>query len=166
MEPLDEDIQRRSREYAEQHALRYERRLGFGKDGTVWSTHRQTAVKVFGRQDPLRREAAAYQRLAERGVLDVRGHAVPQVMIVDTTLLVIEMTIVMPPFVLDFASAFLDDEAPIYPDDVLAEWVEGKRDEFGVHWPRASLVLASLRGLGIHMTDVHLGNIGFRIEEP
>ncbi len=161
MEPLDEDIQRRSREYAERHALRYERRLGFGKDGTVWSTNRQTAVKVFGREEPFRREAAAYGRLAERGVLDVHGHAVPQVERVDKNLLVIEMTIVMPPFVLDFASAFLDDEAPIFPDDVLAEWVDDKREEFGTNWPKASAVLAALRGLGIQLTDVHPGNIGF-----
>lgn len=77
MDPFDEDILRRALEYAERWMLRFDRRLGFGKDGTVWETDQQTALKVFRHSDPFRREAAAYARLAERGVLDVNGHRVP-----------------------------------------------------------------------------------------
>ncbi len=161
MDPLDEDILRRSQEYAERYALHLDRRLGFGKDGTVWETDRQTALKVFRHADPIRREVAAYARLAERGVLDVNGHRVPQVERVDDGLLAIEMTIVQPPFVLDFASAYLDHAAPEFPEEVMEESRTRKSEEFGSNWPRAAGVLAALRRLGIDMTDVHPGNIGF-----
>jgi hypothetical protein len=152
---------RRSQEYAQRFALRLDRRLGFGKDGTVWETDRQTALKVFRHADPFRRELAAYGRLQERGVLDVNGHHVPQLVRMDDQLLVIEMTIVQPPFVLDFASAYLDEHAPTFPDEVMEEWLARKTEEFGLHWPQAVSILAALRRHGIHMTDVHPGNIAF-----
>lgn len=161
MDPLDEGMLRRSQEYAKRYGLSINRRLGFGKDGTVWETDRATALKVFRHADPFRREAAVYARMAERGVLDVNGHRVPQVERVDDGLLAIEMTIVQPPFVLDFASAYLDHAAPEFPEDVMEEWRVRKREEFGSNWPRAEGVLAELRRLGIHMTDVHPGNIQF-----
>jgi hypothetical protein len=161
MDPLNEDMLRRSQEYAQRYGLTLDRRLGFGKDGTVWETNRATALKVFQHADPFRREVAAYQRLAERGVLDLNGHRVPQVERVDERLLALEMTIVQPPFVLDFASAYLDQAAPEFPEDVMEEWLARKREEFGSKWAKASGVLAALRQLGIHMTDVHPGNIQF-----
>jgi hypothetical protein len=161
MDPLDEGILRRSGEYAKHYALRLDRRLGFGKDGTVRATDRATALKVFRHADPFRRGVAAYVRLAEHRVLDVNGHRVPQVERLDNGLLAIELTIVQPPFVLDFASAYLDDAAPEFPEDVKEEWLTRKREEFGSNWPRAAGVLAALRRIGIHMTDVHPGNIGF-----
>jgi len=47
-------------------------------------------------------------------------------------------------------------------DEVMEEWHERKRKEFGSkNWPKARGILAVLRRYGIHMTDVHLGNIGF-----
>lgn len=116
---------------------------------------------MFRQADPFRREAAAYARLAERGVLDVRGHQVPQVERVDVELLAIEMTIVQPPFVLDFASAYLDRAVEEFPEDVMDEWMTRKREDFGSNWPRAVSVLIALRHIGIHMTDVHPGNIRF-----
>ena len=71
------------------------------------------------------------------------------------------MTIVQPPFVLDFASAYLDDAAPVFPEYVMTEWLAQKQEEFGPHWLHAAVVLAGLRKHGIHMTDVHPGNITF-----
>lgn len=161
MDPLDEDMLRRSREYAQCHALRPDRRLGFGKDGTVWKTDRGMALKVFRHVEPFQREVAAYARLAERGALDVNGHRTPQVERVDAELLAIEMTIVARPFVLDFASAYLDGDAPEFPEQVMEEWLVHKKEEFGSNWPKAVGVLAALRRLGVHMTDVHPGNIAF-----
>lgn len=161
MDPLDEDILRRSQRYTQRYALSLDRRLGFGKDGTVWETDRGTALKVFRHVDPFRREVATYARLAEHGVLDVNGHRVPQVERVDGEFLGIEMSIVQAPFVLDFASAYLDHAAPEFPEDVIEEWLTHKQEIFGSNWPRTASVLATLRRFGIHMTDVHPGNIGF-----
>ena len=79
MVPMDEDISRRAKQYAMRFGITLDRRLGFGKDGTVWETNRHTALKIFRESDPFRREISAYDRLAERGILDVNGHRVPQV---------------------------------------------------------------------------------------
>lgn len=160
MDPLNEDMLRRASEYCEQYALTRDRRLGAGKDGSVWATQRDSAVKCFHRPEPYRREVAAYRRLAEQDVVAVLGHAVPQVIRIDDVRLVIEMTIVRPPFVLDFASVWLD-EPPQFPPEILEAWEQERMEQFGDRWGQAVGVLAALRRLGLHMTDVHPGNIGF-----
>jgi hypothetical protein len=161
MLPVDEDIMRRVREFALRCGLTLHSRLGFGKDGSVWESDQDSAIKVFRSAIPYRRELAAYRRLAEHSVVQVAGCAVPQLLRTDEELLVIEMTIVVPPFVLDFASAYLDDDAPEFSEEVLAEWLADKQEEFGDRWPRAASVLHALRRLGIHMTDVHPANFNF-----
>lgn len=155
---------RRASEYCELHSLTQDIRLGFGKDGAVWQTQRRTAVKCFRRKEPYQREVAAYRRLEQQGVQSVLGHAVPQVIRVDDVRLVIEMTIVRPPFVLDFASVWLD-APPQFPPEILEAWEQERMEQFGDRWPQAVGVLAALRRLGLHMTDVHPGNIGFDDEE-
>lgn len=130
----------------------------------VWQTNQRTAVKVFRRSEPFEREHAAYQRLSERGIIEIRGHQVPQLIRLDHELLAIEMTIVERPFLLDFGSAYLDLAAPEFPEEIMQEWLARKMDEFGPNWSRAASILVALRELGIHMTDVHPGNIGF-VEE-
>lgn len=141
------------------------RRLGFGKDGTVWLTTTATALKVYERQYAFDQELAVYQRLADHGITNVHGHAVPQLTIADPVLGVIEMTTVEPPFLLDFASARLDEPVD-FPEDVLEEWRQSKREEFGPDWPQVIAILRALERLGIYMTDVHAGNIRFRNDPP
>ncbi len=161
MFPLDDDIVRRAREFAQRHALAIHSRLGFGKDGSVWETDQDSAVKAFRSSIPYRRELAAYDRLLEREIVQVAGCAVPVLLRSDDVLMVIEMTIVTPPFVLDFASAYLDGDAPQFSEEVLAEWLADKQEEFGELWPRAASVLHAMRKLGIHLTDVHPANFNF-----
>ena len=161
MDPLDIDIVRRSQEFAERHSLRINSRLGYGKDGTVWAISDSTALKVFRREERFARERAVYQRLEFHDVASIGGHNVPRLIGFDTTLLAIQMTIVERPFLLDFASAYLDGTAPVFPDDVMQEWLEDKKEQFGANWQKAASVLAGLRKYGIQMTDIHPGNIGF-----
>lgn len=71
------------------------------------------------------------------------------------------MTIVHPPFLLDFASAYLDDNAPEFPEEVMEEWRTRKLEEFCGRWAEVERILAALRRYGIHLTDIHLGNITF-----
>jgi hypothetical protein len=80
---------------------------------------------VFQHERLFQRERDVYQRLQERHVVRVLGFDVPQLIRFDNDLWVVEMTIVSPPFVLDFAGAYLDQK-PDYPPDVLAEWMEEK----------------------------------------
>src|SRR3982751_1234619 len=99
MLPLDADIVRRAEDYARDTGAVLHSRLGFGKDGSVWETDRDTAVKVFRTPEPVVREWAAYKRLGEQGVVNIAGFNVPQLVGVDERLRVVEMTIVIRPFV-------------------------------------------------------------------
>lgn len=76
------------------------------------------------------------------------------------------MTVVEPPFLLDFAGGYLD-ESPDFPDEVIEQWHEEKVEQFGrARWERVQLVLAVLRGrYGIHLLDVNPGNITFDKDE-
>lgn len=133
-------------------------RLGYGKDGMVWATTDQTAVKVFMRAESYAQERDVYHRLEILGVQSVSGHAVPILLHADDHLGVLEMTIVQPPFVLDFAGARLD-ERPTFPPDVMEEWFMAKQEEFGADWKQARLVLYEMERLGVYLLDVHPGNI-------
>ncbi|HUY35654.1 MAG TPA: hypothetical protein VMV69_23120 [Pirellulales bacterium] len=151
----------RAQKFAAKHGLTLGQSLGFGVHGRVWATDRKSAVKAYA---PHSRHYATehdiYLRLAERSVSEVRGFHVPQLLDFDDELWVIEMSIVRPPFVLDFAGAYLD-ERPEFSDEVWAEWQADKQEQFGPNWPKARLVLAALERYGIFVSDVTPNNIRF-----
>ena len=160
-------------QYARQRGLSLGPRLGYGKDGTVFSTLPQdvspgnwagpTAIKAMARDDLYARELAVYRRLAERGIggpIRVCGHNVPQLLGQDDELLVIEMTIVTRPFVLDFASAYLD-EPPEFPAEVMEERYTHWSDVFEGQWPAVQRIMAEFRRYGIYLLDPSPGNIAF-----
>src|SRR3989304_2078112 len=94
--------------------------LGSGIDGIVYSTIHATAIKVHSRQDGFERELAVYQRLKEYGVQEICGFAVPRLIKADGKLRVIEMSIVRPPYILDFAKSTLHRPEDFGPE-VMAE---------------------------------------------
>lgn len=154
-------LQLRAERYAHQYDLRLDALLGSGKDGTVWKTNARSALKVFVDKSPYRRELAVYRRLREREVSTLCGHAVPELLESSDSCLAFEMSIVRPPYVLDFASAGLDGEAVEFPPEVLADHHEQLREWFGERLPKVAAIMAALKGLGIHMTDIHPRNIAF-----
>ncbi|MFQ5734167.1 MAG: hypothetical protein ACE5KM_19700 [Planctomycetaceae bacterium] len=80
----------------------------------------------------------------------------------DDQLWVVEMEIVTPPFILDFAGAYLDQQPPYYRDEqMMAEWQAEKRDVFGERWGTVTGILARFRRHGIYLADVKYGNIEF-----
>ncbi len=161
MSGLSEDISLRASVYASRRSVLLKHQLGYGADGTIFSTSVASAVKAFIRQEPYERELACYRRLMDRQVLDVRGHHVPQLINWDDELLIIEMTIVQQPFLLDFASAYLG-VAPDFPPEVIEHWHMEKSEQFGERWEDVLRILAVLRGhYGIHLLDVNPGNITF-----
>src|SRR4051812_31455496 len=114
-------------EFAQRYASRYRlairETLGSGIHGAVHVVQAQTApggtaLKVFLAGEFYAREHSIYTRLAEAGVRHVLGFAVPQMLRADDELLGLEMTIVERPFVLDFAGAYLDNDAPQFDDSV------------------------------------------------
>ena len=74
--------------------------------------------------------------------------------------IVIEMTVVTRPFVLDFAGAYLD-WGPNFSEEVLADWRAEKQEQFGPRWPEVQAVLGALEAYGIFMVDVNPGNVSF-----
>lgn len=113
------------------------------------------------RADAFERELHCYQRLADHRVANVLGHRVPLLLDWSEEFWVIEMTIVKPPFLLDFAGAYLDF-APDFPEEVIEYWRDEKAEQFGAHWSAVEALLEFLQTeYGIHLLDINPGNITF-----
>ena len=161
----DDFILQNALAYASRHGFQLAERLGFGVHGIIFvaenkSKSGKTAVKAHYEGEPYLRERAIYERLKSAGVTDVLGFNVPQFIHADDGLRVIEMSIVMRPFVLDFAGAYLD-APPDFPDEIWAEWEAGKQELFEARWPEVQAVLGALKELKIYMVDVSPSNVGF-----
>ncbi len=150
----------RAEAFANLCGFQVDRPLGFGNDGAVWETSHGSALKIEERDSGYQRELAAYLRLRQQSVLDIAGFTVPQLLDYDDDLLAIEMTIVFPPCVLDFAKSYLD-RPPDFSPEVLADWEAETEDLFGEQWPVVCQVLAELRTHGIIYFDAKPGNIRF-----
>jgi hypothetical protein len=119
------------------------------------------ALKVHRHREPYRRERDCYVRLKSLELDTVGGLNFPQLLDHSDEFRIIEMTATKCPFLLDFAGAFLD-EPPDFTSEAwemrhqdLREWFEGD-------YPALLRVLQDLQIHGIHLTDVHTGNIVFR----
>jgi len=151
-----------------QYELRYGERfveeLGDGKDGRVLKTETGRAVKFFHDESVYRRELRAYQILRQRDIDAINGFQIPRLIRSDDELRAIEMSIVQPPFVLDFASAYTREEYARFEftqevlDEREAHWAE----IFGDRWPTVqSLCDAFMRETGLILLDLSLNNIKF-----
>jgi hypothetical protein len=149
-----------AQQYARLKGLELLSVLGGGVNGSVWYSNAYSAVKAFDRADAYERERDAYLRLADNHVNFINEFAVPALKAFDDTLHVVEMEIVEPPFVLDFAGAYLDNP-PQFSADVLVEQEARNAELFGSKWPRVRLLLAELRGMEIYYVDINRGNIRF-----
>ncbi len=135
--------------------------IGSGVDGVVWRVDSDIVVKVYRHEHEFQNELAVYQRLAARGVQRLQGFSIPILLDYDNARWILELSVVFPPFVLDFAAAGLDARpAGFDPDD--AGWQAEKQRLFGGDWPDVRRLLDALRQYGIHFSDVHLGNIRVR----
>lgn len=155
------DTKERASAYTQCRGISICDRLGFGTQGTVFLTDRQSAIKVLDRELHYLRERDVYLRLREYAVKDVQGLSVPQLIDYDDALWVVEMTTVTPPYVIDFASAYLDTP-PDYPEEVLADWHTEKKEQFGEDWPRIRSVVYAFDRYGIYLADVGPANICLR----
>lgn len=157
---IGKELRERAEAFARLRGFQFDRTLGFGNDGAVWETSRGSALKIEERDSGYQRELAAYLRLRQQSVLSIAGFTVPQLLDFDDDLLAIEMTIVFPPCVLDFAKSYLD-RPPDFSPEVLADWEAETETLFGEQWPVVCQVLAELRTHGIIYFDAKPGNIRF-----
>jgi hypothetical protein len=158
---MADDSSDRLQRYLSREGIATLERLGEGKDGAVWRTSRWSAVKTHERPESYRAERNAYIRLQQVGLTEIAGFAIPILCAYDDENLVIEMEIVTPPYVLDFASVRLDVPDDLIEDEghTLADMIRDRFDE------RADEVIALCEELasaaGIYLTDVHRHNIKF-----
>ena len=161
MEDWRDEIWERANQYAAEQGRILIGQLGYGYDGSVFATEQQSAIKVLRFERLYQRERDVYLRLLSEAIIDIAGFSVPQLIHHDDRLWVVEMGIVSPPFVLDFAGAYLD-RRPDYPDDVMEEWQQEKLEQFGTErWDVVQLVMAHFARMGIYLADVKPGNIMF-----
>jgi hypothetical protein len=132
--------------------------LGEGTDGIVFRSNRNSAVKILHARKNYTTEADCYQRLNAKAITLIRQFNIPALLAYDDELLAIEMTIVKPPFVLDFGKVTLDRK-PDFSEEVWAERHEYWESLFDEHWPEVRILLAALEGLGIYYLDPKPGNI-------
>ena len=92
----------RAKHFGEAQQIEIEEQLGFGWDGTVFATDRQSAIKVFNHERLYQRERDVYLRLQSRQVSRLLEFKIPRLMAYDDDLWIVEMTIVSPPFALNF----------------------------------------------------------------
>lgn len=158
---IPETIAERAEQYVKLHSAKIDKRLGWGNDGWVFATDAGSAIKVFKYEKQYRQELQVYLRLTEREVNAVHGFQIPLLINHHDELLIVEISLVAPPFVLDFASARLDEDALRTRDDY-GEWLEEKQEVFGSDWPVVRKVMSAFRSHGVFLVDVHRDNIRFR----
>jgi hypothetical protein len=151
--------------YAALHDLRLAERLGFGIHGTILvaennSKGGKTAIKALHSIEFYLRERNAYQRLQAAGIAEITGFNVPQLIHFNDELLIVEMTIVTRPFLLDFAGAYLDSP-PEFSPEIWKDWESQKREQFEDRWPIVRRALDALEDSDIYMVDVSPTNISF-----
>lgn len=120
----------------------------------------QVAVKFHYREVAYNRELAVFLRLQDLGIDNICGHRVPLLTDHDDDLLAIAMTVVSPPFCLDFGGAYLD-QPPDYSPEVWADWEDMKSMAFEGNWPHVKKILSTLENMGIFVADVNPANIKF-----
>ena len=170
---IRDELLLRAQDYAAQHQLTITQELGFGVHGSVFIAENQpepgrpakrSAIKAHQHEEYYLRERDIYLRLQRRKLLQIRKCEVPKLLNYDDLLLIIEMSVVSRPFVLDFAGAYLD-KAPEFSEEVMADAIQNQKERFGKRWSEVQLILAVLEAHGIFMEDVHPGNIAF-VDSP
>jgi len=150
--------------YQLRYGVEFIRKLGDGKDGYVLETASRRAVKFFSSHEIFQRELAAYQILRDQQIQEMQGFQIPLLKGSDEELLAIEMTIVRPPFLIDFASAYTEEDVFFFDfsDDVIDEREQHWAEIFGDRWP---IVVALrdefIRRTGLMLLDLSLNNVRF-----
>lgn len=138
--------------------------LGEGKDGSVFATDQQTAIKYLNYAEHYNRELRAYRILSALEIKSINGHAIPELIGWDDHKLAIEMTIVRPPFLLDFVSAYTDEEMDRlgFDDEVWQERQTTWAEHFGPRWAAVQSLCTSFHSqTGLTLLDLSLNNIRF-----
>lgn len=136
--------------------------LGEGTDGAVWSTSRDSAVKVFHAQHGYINERDTYQRLSDFGVTTkIGGFWIPRMIAFDNELMVVEMDLMQrPPYIIDFAKVRID-RPPDFSEETCDDNEARGRELFEHRWPVVQSLMATLESFQIYYLDPQPYNIVF-----
>jgi hypothetical protein len=157
---LDPMLMERARTYAANAGLLLNNFLGGGTDGNVWQSSRNTAVKALQLQKNFDMELGCYQRLKDHGWVKIGPCTVPRLVDWDAGLLIIEMEMVTPPYILDFGKAYLDS-APEHSEETWRDHEAAQREIWGDHYGDVQAILWRLESIGIYYRDPNPRNIVF-----
>lgn len=159
----------RAESYAKNNGRRILRkeRLGVGTDGEVWRSTRPSAIKVVLNTRNYRDELESYRRLKAAGIYELCGFAIPRLFGWDDDLQVIELSIVNPPYLLDFGKVYFDrPPTDVYDAAQLKSAAAEARSFFGTNWPVVSKLLNALQEkVGIWYVDPKPANINCGIDD-
>jgi hypothetical protein len=159
MDDSFDDATSRAEQYSKKYGLELIQQIGFGNDGVVFATDKESVVKALMRRDTYQRERDAYCRLFDNNIHHIAGCAIAELLNYHNGLQVIEIEQLTPPFVIDFGKAYLD-KPPDFSPEVLAEWELGWKEHYPEDdWPRVQQVLNILQAYGIFYFDPQPGNI-------
>jgi hypothetical protein len=164
----DSELLRRVTEYANSKGIQLVGKdlLGYGSDGSVWQTARRTAVKALYHQKNYDHELECYQRLKAAGIRKIGIFEVPELEDFDIDELILEITIVQPPYLLDFGKVYLDHPPThLYDEQMLANAEQEWMERFGKRWSKVVHAMKMLEKLGIYYYDPRPGNICFGDED-
>jgi len=99
----------RAEAYADSKGIRLigKNMLGYGSDGSVWHSSRRTAVKALYHQKNFDNELECYLRLKAASVRRIGMFDVPFLEDFDNERRILEISIVQPPYLLDFGKVYL-----------------------------------------------------------
>lgn len=134
--------------------------LGFGVDGyALLVPEMQRVLKIFEDPEKYAREVAAYSALSTAHLRSVLGLTIPEYFGFDDDRLVLEIGLVEPPFLLDFASVRLEE--PDFEEGIYAGWLKRLEFRFGSNTWFVLNVYHELAKHGIYYLDFHRGNLDF-----
>jgi hypothetical protein len=140
---------------------RIENELGSGTDGTVYGVSGPSVVKVHKDRHRFNNELKAYLRLREQNVNSVGMFHIPELRNYDPEQLIIEISTVRPPYLIDFGKSHID-HTPDYDDEAWDMWRERLGQVFGDNAGVASQIFHQMvRKHGIYHLDLNPYNLNF-----
>ncbi|KAA1260513.1 hypothetical protein LF1_30530 [Rubripirellula obstinata] len=157
------DLLEKANEYAASNRISLEENLlGFGQDGSVYRSSRDTAVKSFYRERNYFTERDCYFRLMDLDWISVGDFTIPRFVNHDDELMIVEMNIVSPPYLIDFGKAHLD-RRPDFSDEVMDDYYREREELFEPdQWPIVLEAVSDLESIGIYYLDLRPSNVRFR----
>jgi hypothetical protein len=94
----------------------------------------------------------------------VHHYPIPNLVDFDDELLVVEMELIAPPYLLDFGKAYID-QPPDFSAETMQYWREEVKELFGERASQVRKLLSALQSIGIFYLDAKPGNIMFGDEQ-